>query len=377
MVTLKAANVVEGSDFDFVLMDHVGQAVMMVDANGKICFWNSAAEKLYGWTKEEVFGRALVDVSIEDSSKEDTESDLNRLRAGESWSAEVVAKRKDGPDFAAIVNRTPIISDEGVYVGATAIATDITEQKRTERDLMLALEYLSSSLDKIEELNAKLKVVSSLTRHDVRNKLSAVTGYSYILKKRHYDLADVVEGLDKMSQAVSESMRIFDFARAYEQLGVEELVDVDVGNAVDEAVEMFSGLPFKVVNDCHGLTARADSLLRQLVYNFIDNTRKYGITTNAARVHYKKTASGDLQLIYEDDGVGIPKANKEQLFKQGFSTGGSTGFGLFLSKKMIEVYGWTINEEGKPGEGAKFIMLIPRISQDQKEAFRSTALSGT
>jgi signal transduction histidine kinase len=215
-------------------------------------------------------------------------------------------------------------------------------------------------LNKIEELNAKLKVVSSLTRHDVRNKLSTVTGYSYILKKKHYQLADVVEGLDKMSQAVVESMNIFDFARAYEQLGVEELGDVDVGKAIDEAAEMFSDLHFKVVNYCHDLTVRADSLLRQLIYNFIDNTRKYGVTTTTARVHYEKTASGDLQLIYEDDGVGIPVRNKEQLFKQGFSTGGSTGFGLFLSKKMIEVYGWTITEEGKPGEGAKFIMRIPK-----------------
>ena len=372
---MKAANV-EKSDFDFVLMDHVGQAVMMVDANGKICFWNKAAEKLYGWTREEVFGRDIADLSIEDSSKEEAEADLKRLRAGEAWSTELVAKRKDGSDFAAIVNRTPLFSDEGVYVGATSVTTDITEEKTTQRDLTLALEYLSSSLNKIEELNAKLKVVSSLTRHDVRNKLSTVTGYSYILKKKHYQLTDVVEGLDKMSQAVTESMKIFDFARAYEQLGVEELGDVDVGKAVKEAAEMFSDLPFKIVNDCHGLTVRADSLLRQLIYNFIDNTRKYGVTTTTARVYYEKTASGDLQLIYEDDGIGIPRRNKEQLFQQGFSTGGSTGFGLFLSKKMAEVYGWTITEEGKPGEGAKFIMHIPRMTQNGKETFKFAELGG-
>ncbi|MDI9578269.1 MAG: PAS domain S-box protein [Thermoproteota archaeon] len=350
---------VERINFDTVLMDHVSQSVMMVDANRKICFWNRASEKLYGWTKEEVLGRNVVDISIEDSSREEAESILKKLINGESWSTELAAKRKDGSFFAVIVNRTPIFDDEGVYVGATIVATDITEQKQTERDMMMALEFLSSSLDKIEELNEKLKVVGSLTRHDVRNKLSAVTGYSYILKKKHFDLADVVEGLDKMSHAVSESMMIFDFAKVYEQLGVEELVDVDVAKAVDEAAAMFSGLPFKVVNNCHGLTVRADSLLRQLIYNFIDNTWKYGITTKAARVYYEKTASGDLQLIYEDDGVGIPKENKEQLFKQGFSTGNSTGFGLFLSKKMIEVYGWTITEEGKHGEGAKFVIVIP------------------
>jgi signal transduction histidine kinase len=152
---------------------------------------------------------------------------------------------------------------------------------------------------------------------------------------------------------------MFDFAKAYEQIGVEELVDVDVEKAANDAVEMFSGLTFKVVNECHGLTVYADSLLRQLIYNFIDNTKNYGQKTTTARIHYNKTASGEIQLVYEDDGVGIPLANKEQLFKQGFSTGGSTGFGLFLSKKMIEVYGWTITEEGEPSKGAKFVIKIP------------------
>ncbi len=173
-------------------------------------------------------------------------------------------------------------------------------------------------------------------------------------------MADVVEGLDKMSQAVNESMQIFDFAKTYEQIGVEALTDVNVAKAVDEAVEMFSGLPFKIVNDCHGLTVRADSLLRQLLFNFIDNTRKYGEKTTRAWIHYEKTAQDENRLIYEDDGVGIPVENKKELFKQGFSTGGSTGFGLFLSKKMIEVYGWTISEEGTPGMGAKFIFRLPK-----------------
>ena len=68
-----------------------------------------------------------------------------------------------------------------------------------------------------------------------------------------------------MAQAVDDSMKIFEFAKAYEQLGVEELVDVDVEKVVGEAIEMFSDLPFKVVNGCRGLTVRADSLLRQVL----------------------------------------------------------------------------------------------------------------
>ncbi len=114
----------------------------------------------------------------------------------------------------------------------------------------------------------------------------------------------------------------------------------------------------------------ADSFLRQIFYNFIDNTRKYGKKTTTIRVHYEKTDQGNLKLIYEDDGVGIPLENKPSLFNEGFSTGGSTGFGLFFTKKMIDVYGWTITEEGEPGKGAKFIITIPNLNKNGKENYQ-------
>ncbi len=79
-----------------------------------------------------------------------------------------------------------------------------------------------------------------------------------------------------------------------------------------------------------GLTVLADSFLRQLFFNFVDNTRKYGKKTTTIRVYFEKADQDRLKLIYEDDGVGIPLENKQSLFKEGFSTGGSTGFGLFL-----------------------------------------------
>jgi PAS domain S-box-containing protein len=356
MVTLGSNG--ERISLNDIVMNHIGQAVIMLDTNKKICFWNKASEKLYGWTKEEVLGHGVETVG-EISSKDDEETISRKLLAGESLSTELVVQRKDGSFFPVIANLTPVFDHTGVYIGATAVITDISEQKQTERDLTLALESLSFNLDKIQELNEKLRVVGGLTRHDVRNKLSTVTGYSYLLKKKHIDLIDVVDGLEKMAQAVDDSMKIFDFAKAYEQLGVEELVNVDVEKTVGEAIELFSSLPFKAVNDCVGLTVRADSLLRQLVFNFIDNTRKYGQKTTIARIHYEKLSSGDLQLIYEDDGMGISLENKKQLFKQGFSTGGSTGFGLFLSMKMIEVYGWNITEVGEYGKGAKFVITIP------------------
>jgi len=111
----------------------------------------------------------------------------------------------------------------------------------------------------------------------------------------------------------------------------------------------------------------------EIFYNFIDNSLKYGQKITKMRIHYEQTSQGELRLIYEDDGVGIPETEKPKLFKQGYSTGGSTGYGLYLIRKMIEVYGWTIQETGTPGKGAQFTITIPETNQTREENYRFRA----
>ena len=348
----------EAIKFQADLLNQVGQAVIMVDNNRIIRFWNKAADKLYGWQEEQALGHQITEL-MSGISSEKTDEVSSKLTAGESWLTEATIKNKDGSIVPVILNLTPIFKEDGEFRGTVSITTDITLQKRTEADLNFSLESLSDSLAKIQELNEKLRVVGGLTRHDVRNKLSALLGYAYLLKKKHADDADVVDGLVKMEQAVEDSMKIFDFAKMYEQIGAEELIYVNVEEKLKEAAALFSGPIPTIINECHGLKVRADSFLRQLFYNFIDNTRKYGKKTTTIRVYFEETDQDCLKLIYEDDGVGVPLENKPSLFKEGFSTGGSTGFGLFLIKTMMDVYGWTITEEGEPGKGAKFIIRLP------------------
>ena len=75
-------------------------------------------------------------------------------------------------------------------------------------------------------------------------------------------------------------------------------------------------------------------------------------------------------MIYEDDGVGISNENKSKLFNEGFSPTGSTGLGLFMIKKMMGIYGWQIQENGTPDEGAKFIITIPKLNKNGKENYQ-------
>ncbi|MGD0644618.1 MAG: PAS domain S-box protein [Candidatus Bathyarchaeia archaeon] len=241
---------------------------------------------------------------------------------------------------------------------------NITDRKKAE-------ETLNRTMNELVRVNEKLGVVGSLTRHDVRNKLSVISGNIYLVKKKHSDCADIMDRLGAMEQACKSIERIFDFAKMYEEIGVEELSFINVETTIDEAVGLFSGSPnVKIINECHGLTVLADSFLRQLYYNLIDNSIKHGKKVTNIRVHYEKADQDKLDLIYEDDGIGIPDQNKPQLFKEGFSTGGSSGYGLYLIKKMMEVYNWTIQENGKPNKGAKFTITIPKLNQKGKNNFQ-------
>jgi signal transduction histidine kinase len=115
------------------------------------------------------------------------------------------------------------------------------------------------------------------------------------------------------------------------------------------------------------MTVIADSLLRQLFYNLIDDSLKHGEKVSQIRLHYKEGKSG-LKLFYEDDGVGIPKAMKSKIFDSAFTAGKGSGYGLPLIKRMVEVYGWQIEEKCEPGKGAKFVITIPmRTDSNQKQ----------
>jgi hypothetical protein len=79
-----------------------------------------------------------------------------------------------------------------------------------------------------------------------------------------------------MEQSVKETVKIFEFAKLYEQLGAEELTYINVEDKINEATTLFSGSLPKIISECHGVDVLADSFLRQLFYNFIHNTLKHG-----------------------------------------------------------------------------------------------------
>ena len=114
------------------LLDEIGEAVMATDLDGKIIYWNKAAEKLYGWAAEEVIGKDVLDVTPSQMSKAQAAEIMEALRKGESWSGEFIVQRKDGSTFSALVTDSPFFDSNGKLAGSIGISTDITERKRFE-----------------------------------------------------------------------------------------------------------------------------------------------------------------------------------------------------------------------------------------------------
>jgi len=132
--------------FQARLLNAVGQAIIATDTKGNITYWNYAAEQLYGWPEAEVLGRNIVDVTPAETSREQAANILNRLIAGECWSGEFLAKRRDGTAFPAIVTDAPITNDRGEFIGIIGVSTDITEQKWMQ-------EVFDDAIGKVAELN--------------------------------------------------------------------------------------------------------------------------------------------------------------------------------------------------------------------------------
>jgi PAS domain S-box-containing protein len=339
------------------------EAAAHLDPSFNILNVNPSFMRLFGYSLDEIKGKHINDFIVPKDKMEEAAVFDERASKGEIYRQDTVRKRKDGSLVPVAFSAASIIVENQVK-GHIAVYKDISQLKKSEDELR-------EMLQKLDNMNEKLRVVGGLTRHDVRNKLTSITGNAYLLKKRLAGNSEVLDEVGDMEKAVQQTVRILDFARAYEMLGVEELVYIEVERTVNEAISLFTSRDnIEVINDCHGLTVLADSLLRQLFYNLIDNSLKYGQKTVKIRVYYEKADQDSIRLIYEDDGVGIPNAEKPKLFTEGYSTGGSTGHGLYLIKKMMEAYGWTIRETGTPGRGAQFTLTIPKASKHGNESYR-------
>ena len=159
------------------LLDAVGQAIIATDLQGKIVYWNRAAEKLYGWSTEEVTGRPIVEVTPSEAFLERADEIMSELMAGRSWSGEFVVRRKDGSTFPAMVTDSPVYDEHGALVGIIGVSTDVTELKKAE-ELRRSEERFRLLAENAQDLIYRYRLKPTTGFDYVSPSAIAITGYT-------------------------------------------------------------------------------------------------------------------------------------------------------------------------------------------------------
>ena len=184
-----------------------------------------------------------------------------------------------------------------------SIVRDITERKRTQDALLLS--------------NRKLNLLSSITRHDIRNQITALQAYIELSKEsvtKPVELARIGHEF-----RIAEKIRSqIEFTADYENLGVTSPVWQEICGIVTTAVAALpmGGVRLDIRQD--GLEVFGDPLLEKVFYNLIDNALRYGGERLTTLRIASRENDGGLVISFHDDGMGIPDADKDLLFTKGF-----------------------------------------------------------
>ena len=192
--------------------------------------------------------------------------------------------------------------------------------------------------------------------HDIQNKVTGLRGYVELSKDLVTDekLKKFIDSEDDVLKVIHRQLQ---YTREYQEMGIHPPQWVNLPQVLRTIVSFkeIGSLKFRL--DIHDLELYCDPVIEKVFSHLIENTQNHGKKATEIHISCKETATG-LQLIYEDDGVGIPTERKKDLFVRG--VGSATGFSLFFVHDILEISDMSIQETGVPGTGVRFEISIPR-----------------
>ncbi|MDP2797042.1 MAG: PAS domain S-box protein [Methanoregula sp.] len=257
--------------------------------------------------------------------------------------------RKDG--VVRWVRNTPVLrhDPQGRLVAFDGLIQDITERRQADEAL--------------KQVIKKLNLLSNITRHDILNQLTALLGYLELSKEHAMDpvLRDYISKEEVSAETICRQIT---FTRDYQTVGINLPVWQNVRATIVHATGSLDLRAVALEIAPGDFEVYADPLLEKVFYNLVENALWHGEKLTRIAIHSLISPEG-LILVCEDDGSGIPAAEKENIFHRKFFK--HTGFGLFLSREILAITGLSIRENGEPGKGARFEITIPN------GAYRSTS----
>jgi PAS domain S-box-containing protein len=334
------------------IFENTSVAVFQTRINGSITTANPAFARLLRYETPEMAIREVPNIRAiyVDPVQRDKLYQLLVTR-GAVEDFELALTRSDGSTLFASVNVWAVYGDDGKITGLEGLAVDITDRKKTEEAL--------------REVNKKLNLLARITRHDMNNQLLLLRAYLELLKQKLLDpsLNAYFQKVVNAAQSISSMIR---FMSEYEEVGIDTPVWQDCHALLDTAAKDVPLGTVVIKNDLpSGAEVFADPLIVKVFYNLMDNAIRHGRKITAIRFSLQESGEGHL-ILCEDDGDGVPADEKERIFDRDF--GRNTGLGLFLSREVLAITRITIRENGEPGKGARFEILVP------EGAFRFSAM---
>ncbi len=340
------------------LVATIPDLVIRMDLEGIITMVNDQTLEVSGYSREEVIGRSVFSF-IAPEHVERAVANVRAMMFNKLGPIRYDLLMKDGRKVAFEANGDVLRNADGSSFGIVLVGRDIIERKRAEEAL--------------SNMNHKMNMLSSITRHDLNNQLMVLTGYLDLLE---HNVSDPLSN-NSIKKAKFSADRINDmlqFTKLYEDIGVNAPIWQDIGSLIETVAKGVQLGQIKVLNEiAMGTEIYADPLIQKVLHNLMENAVRYGGRIASIRFSLEER-DGKATVICEDDGAGIPADMKDKLFTRGF--GKNHGFGLFLSREILAITGIILTEEGDAGKGAKFVLTIPHDGMRQADhGLRSPSLS--
>ncbi len=344
------------------LLESAPDAMVIVDAGGKIVLVNALTESAFGYGREELLGEPvelLVPArfrAVPPAPQKHYFGDP-KIRAVASGS-ELLGLRKDGSEFPIEISSSALTTDTGVLVSSAI--RDITERKRTELSLRAA--------------NRELEAFSYSVAHDLRAPLRGMNGFAQILFDDYRAQFDS-NGLDCINQIRQNAVRMGELIDALLSLARVTRYDLrpeqtDLSDIVRAVAAQFAAADSErrvEVDVVDGLWAHIEPTLgRTLVENLLGNAWKFTSKASSARIEFGVLEKdGGLVFFVRDNGAGFNMAHADKLFVpfqrlHAAREFPGTGIGLATAHRIVERHGGRIWAEGSVNHGATFFFTLPQ-----------------
>ena len=362
------------------IIESSDDAIVSKSLDGIITSWNKGAERLFGYTADEVIGKSILTI-VPPERRGEEETILSKLRRGERIDHfETQRRSKDGHYVEVSLGVSPIRNSQGVIVGASKIARDIGERKRLEIEQKKLLQAERFAREESQRANRLKDDFLATLSHELRTPLTAIVGWAQLLAagtmtpeqieeasevilRNARSQKQLIEDLLDMSRIVSGKLRL-NLQRVEPQSFVEAAVQTikPTADVKGITIEM-------AVDPMTGPIAGDPTRLQQVVWNVLTNAVKF--TPGGGRVRVLlQSIDGQAELTIEDSGMGIKPEFLPYLFERFRQADASTsrrfgglGIGLAIVQQLVEMHGGTITASSPgDGKGSTFAIRFPLLA---------------